>query len=58
MKLIKLKTIWTLDIDYLGDGVMIQVFSSKYKKECTKAASIYKVDKTSIQKRQVLTDKY
>lgn len=55
MKEIKLKTLWTLDI--LFDGQMVQVYSSKYKIECSLEKLKYNC-KTTIQKREVLTDKY
>lgn len=56
MKQIKLKNLWTLDIEI--NGQMIQVFSSRFYFDCAIECKKYKGDKTSIQKRKVLTDKY
>lgn len=57
MKEIKIKTLWTLDVEI--DGKMIQVYYSKYKMSC-KAEQIFysQYSNRIIQKRKVLTDKY
>ena len=58
MKELKLKTLWTLDIEI--NGQMIQVFCSEYKRFCIieKNKVFYRDNKTTIQKRKVITDKY
>lgn len=58
MKELKLKTLWTLDVEM--DSQMIQVFSDKYKRNCIKESknTFYLKSKTTIQKRKVITDKY
>jgi hypothetical protein len=57
MKELKLKTLWTLDVEI--NGQMIQVFSSKCQLECNIEAKKYKPkQKTTIQRREVITDKY
>ena len=55
MKELKLKTPWTLDVEI--NGQMIQVYSNKLKSECIKVANS-STNKTTIQKRKVITDKY
>jgi len=61
MKQLKFKKLWALDIEYI-DGKMVQIFTSKYKKECTnrlsKISQRIKDTKGIIQKRELLTDKY
>lgn len=57
MKPLKLKTLWTLDVEI--NGQMIQVFSSKCQLECNIEAKKYRPkQKTTIQRREVITDKY
>ena len=55
MKELKLKNLWTLDVEM--DSQMIQVFSDKSYFKCSVKAKEYK-SKTTIQKRKVITDKY
>jgi hypothetical protein len=55
MKELKLKTLWTLDLEFRGE--MVQVYSNKLKSECIKVAKT-STSKTTIQKRKVITDKY
>ena len=60
MKEIKYKELWALDVN-INAGVfhneMIQVFTSKLKKDCIAEAKNWKGKKV-ILKRKVLTDKY
>ena len=60
MKDIKYKELWALDVN-VNAGVfhneMIQVFTSKLKKECIEESKKWKGKKV-ILKRKVLTDKY
>ena len=57
MKQLKFKKLWALDIEI--NGQMIQVFSSRCQLECNIEAKKYRPkQKTTIQRREVLTDKY